>query len=545
MREESNSGAMFWLFLKPKPRAVSRGTYERQRICDRQDDSSRPHFAILSYLTVPMKTITLKNVSKSLAQKTLFTGASLTIGQRDRVAIIGNNGAGKSTLLKIMAGIESVDEGEMLGNQSVAYIAQEFSGNMSLSVTEYLAAQKVVTNIHAIIKKFGIISPQLVENGKLSELSGGQLRALEIAAVVSRGPMFLCIDEPENHLDIKARHIVTELLRDYWGAVIMVSHDHTLINNLTKKIVLIEHETVTVTTDMTYEELVEERLRRQGLAQHEYLIAKRKLTKMTNLVTELRRQTTFSDSKAKTYQMKKRQLAVEQEALDTMVRPDTRKPEVRAADVEQKNGKLIVQLHEVSGGYSATPLFSKVNLDIRFGQKLCIVGRNGAGKTTLLGLITGAAAPLSGVVRRGVAITTVVFSQQSEMILEHTPFELFANIGITKDPARSILSRLLFSKAEMDMIAERLSGGQKQRLRLALLFFAKPDFVILDEPTNNLDPINWQFLVELLREFEGTVICVTHDQSFIESIDELLIYVLAKKTVTRVWGTVDDAIALL
>ena len=492
-----------------------------------------------------MKTITLKNVSKSLAQKTLFTSASLSIGQRDRVAIIGNNGAGKSTLLKIMAGLESVDEGEVLGNQSVAYIAQEFSGNMSLTIVEYLAEQKVVANIHVIIKKFGIISPQLMEQGTLSELSGGQLRALEIAAVVSRGPMFLCIDEPENHLDIKARHVVTELLRDYWGAVIMVSHDHTLINNLTKKIVLIEHETVTVTTDMAYEELVEERLRRQGLAQHEYLIAKRKLTKMTNLVTELRRQTTFSDSKAKTYQMKKCQLAVDQEVIDTMVRPDTRKPEVRIGDVEQKNGKLIVQLHDVSGGYGATTLFSKVNLDIRFGQKLCIVGRNGAGKSTLLGLIIGGVTPLSGVVRRGVAITIVVFSQQSEMILEYTPFELFANIGITKDPARSILSRLLFSKAEMDMIAERLSGGQKQRLRLALLFFAKPDFIILDEPTNNLDPINWQFLVELLTEFEGTVICVTHDQSFIESIEGLLIFVLAKKTVTRVWGTVDEAIALL
>lgn len=492
-----------------------------------------------------MKTITLKNISKLLAQKTLFTGVSLSIGQRDRVAIIGNNGAGKSTLLKIMAGLESVDEGEVQSNQSISYIAQEFEGDRSPTIADYLLQQKATPLVHGLIKKFGIISPQLLEIGKLSELSGGQLRVLEIATVLSRGPMFLCIDEPENHLDIKARHIVTELLRDYWGAVIMVSHDHTLINKLTKKIVLIEHEAVTVTTDLNYEELVEERLRRQDLAQHEYLIAKRKLTKMTNLVTELKRQTTFSDSKAKTYQMKKRQLAVEQEALDTMVRPDIRKPEVRVEDVEQKNGKLIVQLHDVSGGYGATTLFSNVNLDIRFGQKLSIVGRNGAGKTTLLGLITGAIAPLSGVVRRGVAITTEVFSQQSEIILEHTPFELFAAIEIAKDPARSILSRLLFSKAEMDMIAERLSGGQKQRLRLALLFYAKPDFVILDEPTNNLDPVNWQFLVELLDEFEGTVLCVTHDQSFLESINNLIVLVVAKKALTRVWGTIDEAIALL
>jgi ATPase subunit of ABC transporter with duplicated ATPase domains len=492
-----------------------------------------------------MKTITLKNVSKSLAQKTLFTGVSLSIAQRDRVAIIGNNGTGKSALLKIMAGLETVDDGVVQGNQSIAYIAQEFGGDRSLSVTEYLAQQRVTATIHATIKKFGIISPALLEQGKLSELSGGQLRVLEIAAVISRGPLFLCIDEPENHLDIKVRHVLTELLRDYHGAVIMVSHDHTLINNLTKKIVLIENEQVTMTNDMTYEELVEERLRQQDLMQHDYAIAKRKLTKMANLVTELKRQTTFSDAKAKTYQMKKRQLAVEQEAVDTMVRPDTRRPEVRIGDVEQKQGKLIVQMTEVSGGYDGTILFSKVNLDIRFGQKLCILGRNGAGKSTLLKLITGTLAPLSGTVRQGVNLTTVVFSQHSELPLQHTPFELFAAIGISKDPARSILTRLMFTKAEMDMVAERLSGGQKQRLRLALMFYAKPDFVILDEPTNNLDPINWQFLVELLGEFEGTVLCVTHDQSFLEAIEGLIIHVVTKKTLKRVWGTIDEAVALL
>lgn len=470
---------------------------------------------------------------------------SLSVAQRDRVAIIGNNGTGKSTLLKIMAGLESVDEGELKVDQSVAYIAQEFGGDLTLSTAEYLQQQKATANVHSLIKKFGIISPPLLENGQLSELSGGQLRVLEIAAVLSRGPMFICIDEPENHLDIKVRKVLTELLRDYHGAVIMVSHDHSLIDSLTKKIILIENEQVTVTTDLTYEELVEERLRQQDLMQHDYAVAKRKLTKMASLVTELKRQTTFSDSKAKTYQMKKRQLATEEEALAAMVRPDTRRPEVRAALVEQKQGKLIVQLTDVSGGYGTAPLFSKVNLDIRFGQKLCVLGRNGAGKTTLLGLITGTTAPLSGMVRKGVNINTVVFSQHSELPHKHTAFELFSEIGIQKDPARSILARLLFTKAEMEMVAERLSGGQKQRLRLALLFYAKPDFVILDEPTNNLDPVNWQFLVELIDEFEGTVLCVTHDQSFLEAIEDLIILVLAKKTLTRVWGSVDDAVGLL
>lgn len=206
---------------------------------------------------------------------------------------------------------------------------------------------------------------------------------------------------------------------------------------------------------------------------------------------------------------------------------------------------MIVKLTDVTGGYGEKILFSKVDLDVRFGQKLCILGRNGAGKTTLLQLITGNTGPQIGVVRMGVNITTVVFSQHNELPQQSTPFELLAHIGISKDPARSILTRLLFTKPEMDMVAERLSGGQQQRLRLALLFYAKPDFVILDEPTNNLDPINWQFLVELIHEFEGTVLCVTHDRSFIEAIEEFQLYVIAKKSVQRVWGSVEDAIVLL
>jgi ATPase subunit of ABC transporter with duplicated ATPase domains len=441
-----------------------------------------------------------------------------------------------------MAGLETADEGDVQISQSVAYIAQEFSGDTSLTITSYLTQQRVTANIYGIIKKFGIIKPHLVEGGKLSELSGGQLRVLEIAAVLSRGPMFLCIDEPENHLDIKVRSVLTDVLQDYFGAIIMVSHDHTLINSLTKKIVLIDLQHVTVTTDFSYEELVEERSKRQDTRHHDYVMAKRKLTKMSNLVTELKRQTTFSDSKAKTYQMKKRQLAAEKEVVDTMIRPDKRRPEVKVGEVDQKQGKLIVQL---SAGYNDVLVFSHVSLDVRFGQKLCLIGRNGAGKTTLLQLIAGNLVPQSGTVRLGVNINSVVFSQHNELPRESTAFELLADIGLTRDTARSILNRLLFTKPEMEMVTERLSGGQQQRLRLALLFYAKPDFVILDEPTNNLDPINWQFLVELVHEFGGTVLFVTHDRSFLEAIEGLIIIVLAKKTLTRVWGTIDDALVLM
>jgi ATPase subunit of ABC transporter with duplicated ATPase domains len=243
--------------------------------------------------------------------------------------------------------------------------------------------------------------------------------------------------------------------------------------------------------------------------------------------------------------MKKRQLREREAELRVKVRPDDRSPQVKVAEVEQKQGKLIVSMEEVEGGYDDTVLFSKTNVNIRFGQKICVLGRNGSGKTTLLRLVMGEIPPLSGVIRLGVNLKTSVFTQHSSIDLENTPFELMATIGVTTDKARQLLSRLLFTRGEMEMMAGRLSGGQQQRLRLALLFYAQPDFVILDEPTNNLDPTNWQLLCELVNEFEGTVLCVTHDRSFIEALNEPQVLVIAKKTLTRVWGSIDDAISLL
>jgi len=491
-----------------------------------------------------MKTITIKNVAKSYAGKTLFAGAHFSVTTSDRLAIIGENGAGKSTLLKIIAGLDEADDGQIINDRlSIAYIAQDFAGDTSLTIKDYLAHMKATPKAHELLKGFGIIQLSEIEKTTLASLSGGQQRVVEIAAVLSAGPMFLCIDEPENHLDIKVRAILTELLHNYWGAVLFVSHDNYLVNRIANKIALVDDERVIITTGLSYEAFLAQRDIHRHRAVDNYQTEAKHITKLMKIVAELKRQTTLSDAKAKTYQMKKRQLADRQAALGERPQAEAVVAKLKTETVDQKQGKLIVSLHDVAYGHdSATVLLKQVTLDIRFGQKICLIGRNGAGKSSLLGLLLGETKSQVGEVRQGSAVKVSSFNQHDSLIPGETPREHLATLGIKEVEARKMLAGLLFTPSEIEMVTSRLSGGQKQRLRFALMFYARPDFIVLDEPTNNLDPTTWQLFVDLVNDFTGTVLIVTHDRSFIEALAEPIIWVMSKKTVKVWWREVSEAV---
>lgn len=491
-----------------------------------------------------MKSIAIKNLSKSYPAKELFEKVTFSINQGDRMALIGSNGVGKSTLLKIIAGVEEYDEGEVTNDRlSVAYIPQDFGGDINLSVKEYLTIHKASPKVFMILKSFGIVTEKMIETSFLSELSGGQKRVIEIATVLSKGPMFLCIDEPENHLDIKTRGILTELLKDYWGSVLFVSHDRYLINEVANKIISIENLKITVTSGKTYEEFMAERALKLDRSIDRWKAEHRAILKLEATVRELKRQLTMSDSKAKTYQAKKRELDERKTTLGK--RPDTEfgVASIETNAVDSKNGKLIFSTDNLAFSHvDAKPLFEKVTVDVRFGQRIFLLGRNGTGKTSFLNILQGKLLPTVGTIRIGNNLNSKYIDQHNSLDETMSPMDLFYQLGFKEELARSIISGLLFSKNESEAVVAHLSGGQKQRLKFSLLFHSKPDFIILDEPTNNLDPVTWELLVDLINEFSGTVLIVTHDRSFIELIEEKIIWVLQKRGIKQSWGELGEVL---
>lgn len=490
-----------------------------------------------------MKSITVKNLCKSFQGKTLFEDVSFSVQKGDRIAITGKNGAGKSTLLKIILGTESSDSGRVIREKvSILYIPQEFSGNEQQSIMDYLDTSKATGRVFDIIKQFKVIGDAKLESSHVHELSGGQKRILEIASALSKAPMFLLIDEPENHLDIKSRAVLTEMLQRYWGGVLFVSHDRHLVNQVSNKIVSIEDETAVLMTGKSYEEFMA--IQRQNIlgALNSWKAEAREVKKMEANVRMLKARTRYNDSQAKTYQMKKRQLEERREALGK--RPDHKKHvRIDVAGVERKTGKLVFNCTNMDFSYDENMLLlEKINLDFRFGEKVVLLGRNGSGKTTLLKLLRGQINPTSGNVRIGNEIKIKYIDQTSTLDKELSPLEHFYSQGYAEEHARSLMAQFLFTQNEAESALKNLSGGQQQRFIFLFTFKTAPECLILDEPTNNLDPETWELLLRLVNEYSGSLLLVTHDRTFIEQMEQKRMWVLHNKTIKESWSELDDVL---
>lgn len=488
-----------------------------------------------------MNSLTIKNLAKSYPTKTLFTDVSFTVCKGDRIAIVGANGAGKSTLLKILSGTETADSGKVItGRVSVAYIPQEFGGATSLTIWEYLDATKATSRIFEILKQFNVVTEEQIEYAYMHTLSEGQKRVVEIASVLSRSPMFLCIDEPENHLDIKTRQVLSELLKQYWGAVLFVSHDRYLINDIANKILSLQDNTAVLTTGKTYEQFRADERRKVSSALNRWKAEAKAVDRLEDAVRMMKVQTERSDAKAKTYQMKKRQLRERQEALGQKPALETRKPRLQTSTVRQKHGKLMLKTEHATIAYHADqPIIKDVSVDIRFGEKVILLGRNGSGKTSFLQCVMQRIEPTAGTIRLGNDLAIEYVDQNHVLDSSMSPLDHLYERGFTEEQARSMLAEFLFTQPEVTAPLKLLSGGQQQRFRFFLLFKANPEFIVLDEPTNNLDPTTWELLVELINDFTGAVLLVSHDRSFLEQIKTTRCFVLKNKTITESWAALD------
>ena len=462
--------------------------------------------------------LTLKDIHLTFGGTPLLEGAELTAAPGDRICLVGRNGSGKSTLLKIAAGLVTPDRGERFAHRgaSIRYLPQEADFNGFDTVRAYVEAGLGPTDdpysAEYLIGELGLSG-----DDNPDQLSGGEARRAALARVLVSKPDVLLLDEPTNHLDLTAIEWLEKTLQASRSALLLISHDRRFLETLSRATVWLDRgktrrleQGFAAFEDWRDKVLEEEEIERHKLDRkivredqwmHGGVTGRRK--RNVRRVRELR--------------------AMRQEVRD-------RRFVVGAArlDVAEGNlsGKLVVETSNVSKGYDGREIVSELNLRVMRGDCLGIVGPNGAGKTTLIKLLTGQLAPDSGTVRHGANLEIVALDQRRDELDPNWTVSDALTGGrgdqvVINGKARHVASYMkdfLFLPEQRLSPIRVLSGGERARLMLARALAKPSNVLVLDEPTNDLDLETLDLLQELLADYPGTLLLVSHDRDFLDRI---------------------------
>lgn len=522
--------------------------------------------------------LVLKNIHKRYGTERVLEGASFSVGEGQKVALVGSNGSGKSTLLKIAAGIEPFERGErLLPNRIlVGYLPQETSAIEEETVLEYLerqsglAEQKRILDIsgkqlddphhakryadaqfayerlggdfflkraHGFLK--GLQLQQISMESKAHILSGGQKRKLALTAVLLKGVDMLVLDEPTNNLDLPALQFLEEYLKKTKATVLLASHDRAFLDAVVEKIFEIDWYSRTIsqyTGGWTeYAELKKHQLRRQKELWREQEAERMRLENSEDQkrawverIKDLKAPDSdkmaahFKRERAtKKFNASAKSIVSRLKRLNKHELPFERKPPVIDLVSPQKIDSSLTFENVVIGypeGFSYGPL----NFTVSFGTRLAILGDNGAGKTTLLKTLTGEVPALSGTVKKGNEVFFGYFIQEHDLLNQNqTVWEYFKNNTIESLNKEEVLFELSRFGLSPDVLTDKLrflSPGERVRVILARLVLLGANTLILDEPTNHLDLDAILALEEALQSFSGTLIVVTHDRQFLQNL---------------------------
>ena len=499
-----------------------------------------------------MALIVLTDAKLAFGHVDLLANTAFSLESGERVGLIGRNGTGKSSLLKILAGIEKMDDGLLQYQQGlrIAYVPQE--PIFEAEETVFDAVSKGVAQAKALREEYEALSVgewddashdrldevqsqlealsgwnweqrvhetldrlHLEAELKISTLSGGTKKRVALARALVEMPDVLLLDEPTNHLDLDSIAWLEELLKEYQGSVILITHDRAFLDNVCTQIVELDRGILrSYPGNFTqYEVLKEQELNSESLAnaradkllaQEEVWIRKGVEARRTRSVARIARLEKLRTSRT--------------ERRDAMGQV---KLAVSAGD---RSGKIVADLQNVSKSYDR-PIVQDFTATILRGDKVGLLGPNGAGKTTLLKLILGTIAPDSGTATMGTRIEVAYFDQMREGLdlnasLEDyiSPGSEWIEINGNKKHVKSYLSDFLFAPERTNSPVSTLSGGERNRLLLARLFARPANVLVLDEPTNDLDIDTLDLLEQLLQDYKGTVFLVSHDRYFLDNV---------------------------
>ncbi len=504
--------------------------------------------------------ISFSRISKQYGRQLVFVDASFQLNPGERAGLVGPNGAGKTTLFRMIVGEESPDDGDVSvpKRTTIGYFRQDIEEMSGRSVLdEAIAGSGRLGDLHhelealqnamsdpeqaadmdTILDRFGHVQEEYAHlggyeleararevlhglgfederiDGDVGALSGGWKMRVAMAKVLLGRPDVLLMDEPTNHLDIESIIWLEDFLKSYQGSLLMTSHDRDFMNRVVTKIVEIdEGDLITYSGDYTFyerERAIRETNREAAYARQQSMLAK-----------EQRFIDRFAAHAAKAAQVQSRVKALDK--IEKLEPPKRRK--VMTFDFRRppRSGDDVAMLKGVSKAFGKRAIYDGFDFLVRRGERWCVMGKNGAGKSTLLKMLSGALQPDAGTVRLGASLRMGYFAQQSfdlldpeltvwEQIQKDFPLE---SIGVL----RSLLGAFQFSGDEVDKRVRSLSGGERSRLVLARMLLDPPNFLVLDEPTNHLDLATKEMLVEALKDFEGTMIFVSHDRMFLRGL---------------------------
>ena len=485
--------------------------------------------------------LTLSGVKLSFGTHELFTDVELYVNRGDKIALVGRNGSGKSTLLKVIAGIQDADSGEIFLHPGVkvAYMPQtpDFAGYKTLREVVLSGLPEKERNqeyrADMIISQMGIRAEQHPD-----ESSGGERRKAILAKTLIGKPDILLLDEPTNHLDMPTIENLEETIKNFAGAVIVISHDRMFLNNISKTTFWLDRGILHRNNKgFKYFEEWQEQLIEQEI------IAQKHLNKKIEAETEWLHKGVTARRKRNMGRLRRLQ-QLREERRNQIKRAGTIKLEVEESE---GRSKLVIEAKNINKSYGNRQIIKDFSIKIMRGNKIGIVGPNGAGKTTLIKLLTKRLAPDSGFVRIGKNLEEAYFDQNlSDLDNKKTLWKTLCNEGdhvYVRGQYRHVVAYLkdfLFKPEQAQTPVGALSGGERNRLMLALELSKPSNLLVLDEPTNDLDMDTIDLLQEVLDEYQGTALIVSHDRDFLDRVATSVIYMSGDGTAFEYAGSCSE-----
>ena len=519
--------------------------------------------------------ISFSNINKQYGKQLIFVDASFQLNPGEKVGLVGPNGAGKTTLFRMVVGEETADEGEISVPKrlSIGYFRQDVEEMKGRSVLdEAIAGSGRVGDLHhelealhrsmedpeqadamdRILERFGEVQEEYEHlggyaleaqarevlhglgfkddqiDGDVGALSGGWKMRVALARVLLGRPDVLLMDEPTNHLDLESIIWLEQFLKSFPGSLLMTSHDREFMNRVVTKIAEIDSGEI-ITYSGNYDFYERERAIRETNQQAAFARQQAMLAKEQRFIDR------FRTHAAKAAQVQSRIKALDK--IDKVELPKKRQVVRFTFRVPPRSGDQVAVIEGLCKSYGSRVIYDSFNLAIRRGERWSVMGKNGAGKTTLLKMIAGATEPDAGRVRLGASLNVGYFAQQSLDLLDP---DLTLIEQLQKDfpqdglgALRSLAGAFQFSGDDVDKRIRALSGGEKSRLAMARMLYNPPNFLVLDEPTNHLDLATKEMLVEALKDFEGTMIFVSHDRMFLRGLSSRVLELGGESGVDR------------